>query len=145
MQESRQLCLLISWSWCLICFLLMLIPHWFISCGQRINAFRVHAFGIAPVPDSVPLVPYLPSKEGLFLSPSSHCTPGAGPGLQSLPGVGALGINGLRMETPKENAISTAQMGVSSKNLPCDKARAACTVDRSQALESLSPGLEARF
>lgn len=46
----------------------MPIPHWFVSCGQRINAFRVHAFVMSSASGSVPLVPYLPSKGVLFRS-----------------------------------------------------------------------------
>lgn len=66
MQESRQLCLLINWSWCSIYSLLTPFPRGFISCGQSLNAFRVHAFVMSSAPGSVPLVPYLPWKEACF-------------------------------------------------------------------------------
>lgn len=72
MQESKQLCLLINWSWCLICFLLMPVPHWLVGYGQRINAFRVHAFVGSSASGSIPLSSSLPSKGGLFLAPSSY-------------------------------------------------------------------------
>lgn len=139
MQGNRQLCLLINWSWCLICFLLMPIPHWFIGCGQRINAFRVPAFAMSSASGSVPLVPYLPSKGGLFLSPSWPLK------ISTLHSYSRTqGIQGWPIETPKENAISTTQR-VLGRNLPCSQTRAACMIDRTQALESLSPGFKSQF
>lgn len=152
MQESRQLCLLINWSWCFI-YLLRLIPHWLISCGQSLNAFRGHAFVMSSASGSVPLVLCFPSKGGRFLSPSSRLT---GSALHSCNKAWAsvsaqdrspwaLEPLGLPIETPKEKAISTTKMGVLGKKLPCGTARAICMVDRSQVLESLGPGTKSQF
>lgn len=87
-------------------------PHRFISRGQRINAFRVHAFVMSSATSSVPLVPYLPSKGGLFLSVFSRvqlCVPGQGPGERPL----------MLLEMHEQNAISTTHMGVLGKNVLC--------------------------
>lgn len=142
MQESRQLCLLINWSWCFICFLLMLIPRWFISCGQSLNAFRVHAFVMSSASGSVPLVPYLSCKRGLFRSPSSCLQ------ISALRSSGRAWAPWHRWpalrESQGERHFDNLE-GVLGKNSPCAKARAVSTIDRSQALEPLSPGFKSHF
>lgn len=142
MQESRQLCLLINWSWCFIYSLLTPIPRCFISCGQSLNAFRVHAFVMSSASGSVPLAPYLPWNEGFFLAPPHVpmcplCIPPAGPG--------PLGIHGLACPSRLPRGLPFQQPSWGSgKKLPGARARAACTADRTQALEPLSPGLKSQ-
>lgn len=49
------------------------------------------------------------------------------------------------VEMPRENSISIIQPGVLGENLPCGKEKAACLVDRIQALQSLRAGFKSEF
>lgn len=140
MQESRQLCLLINWSWCFIYSLLTPIPRGFISCGQSLNAFGVPAFVMSSASGSVPLVPFLPWKEGFFSAPPHVqkcplCIPPAGPG--------PLGFHGPPLETPQGTATSTTQMGVGKEPAQC-QSKGSVYSRQNSGSGSLSPGLKSQ-
>lgn len=111
--------------------LLTPIPRGFISCGQSLNAFGVPAFVISSASGSVPLVPHLPWKEGFFSAP---------PHVQSVrfaflrQGLGPLASMACPSRLPRGLPLQQPSWG-SGRNLPGARARAACTAERTQALD----------
>lgn len=126
MQGSRQLCVLINGSGSFIYSLLTPIPRRFISCGQSLNAFRVHASVMASTSGSDPLAPVFPGtrafSEPLLTSQRVRSAPlwqGLGP---SAPMACPSGLpRGLPLQQPR---------WAPGKKLPGARARAACTADR---------------